>query len=140
MDRQRDGYVVLLGSIFLVTALFLPGIQEALFPDKELSGWVIAALGAAALFDVGQDSLTTILASLFISNLLFVSCIILYPFLSSVALFVASWLCGLFTVFAIVMTLFFLPNTHFAIGHYLWLTGMGLVTWGFYRKARRSKA
>lgn len=140
MDRLRNGYIVLLGSMLLVTALFLPGIREAVFPDMELSGWVITALGAAAVFDIGQNPLATILASLFISNLLLVSCTILYPFLKRVPLFVASRLCVLCTVFAIAMTLYFLPNTHFAIGHYLWLTGMVLITGGFYRKVKYSTA
>jgi len=140
MDRSGDGYAMLLGSIFLVAALFLPGIKEAFFPDKELSGWMIAVLGAAAVFDFGQNTLATILALIFINNMLLVSCIILYPFLSKTPLFVASRLCVLSTIFAIVMTLYFLPNTHFAIGHYLWLSGMVLVTLGFYRKMRHSRA
>ena len=137
MSRLREGYAVLLGGCLLVAALFLPGVKEAIFPDKVLSVWVIVAMSAAAVFDIGQDALTNILAFIFIGNLLFVGCTVFYPLLKGGPLSVASWLFMFFTAAAIAMTLFFLPSTHFAVGHYLWLTGMCLVAWGFYRKAKR---
>ena len=137
MSRVREGYVVLLGGCLLVVALFLPGVKEAIFPDKVLYVWVIVGMSAAAVFDIGQDALTNILAFIFIGNLLFVGCIIFYPLLKGAPLSVASWFCMFFTASAVAMTLFFLPSTHFAVGHYLWLTCMCLVAWGFYRKVRR---
>ncbi len=140
MDRLRDGYAVLLGVFLLGSSLFLPGIKEAIFPDMVLSSWVIVAMSAAAVFDIGKDAITNFLAFVFISNVLFVSCTFSYPFLKGGALSVVSWLCVFLTASAIAMTLFLLPNTHFAFGHYLWLIGMALVTWGFQRKAKHSQA
>lgn len=137
MVSMRDGHLVLLGGFLLLAAFFLPGIKEALFPEKALSGWVIAAMGAAAVFDFGRDALTNILAAIFLSNLTFVICTILFPWFTGRSLFLAAWLCILLTTFAVAITVYLLPNTYFAVGHYLWLTGMCLVTWGYCRKAMR---
>lgn len=139
MARLRGGYAVALGSLLLAASLFLPGIKEALFPNMALVGWKIAAIGAAAVFDIGQDIMTNILASLFVSNFLFVCCAFLYPFLKRGPLIAAFWLCCISTAFSIALTLFFLSNTHFAIGHYLWLIGMCLVSWGLHLKMKQAQ-
>ena len=132
----RDGYFVLVGLIFLLLALFLPGIKEAFLPEQTIQGWVLVALSAAALLETGKDTISTILGLCFISNSLFFICTLGFPLLHNGPLKAASWLCVLLTTFAIVITLFFVRNTHFAIGHYLWLLGMSMVTLGFFRSAK----
>lgn len=136
VKNWRDGYFVLVGLISLLLALFLPGIKEAIFPEQTMQGWVLVVLSAAALLEIGKDAISTVLGLCFISNFLFFICALGFPWLHNGPLRGASWLCLLLTTFAIVLTLFFVQTTHFAIGHYLWLFGMSMVTMGFFRSAK----
>jgi len=101
---------------------------------------MMSALGAAALFDLGEDSFANVMAGLFLSNLVFVICTLIFPIFKRSQLWFASRLCSLVLVFNLAMTLYFSSNTRFAVGQYCWLSGMGLVSIGFYLKTKREKA
>ena len=134
--NRRGGYFVQVGLIFLLLALFLPGIKEALFPEQTMQGWVLVALSAAALLEIGKDAISTILGICFFGNFLIFTCALAFPLLHNGLLQGASWLCLLLTTSAIALTLYFVQSTHFAIGHYFWLFGMSMVTVGFFRSAK----
>lgn len=131
---KRNRYSVVAGYGLTIAALFLPVVRGALFPDHEVPGWMVAVLGASALFEMGRDDLANLLASLFLTNLLFLILTAAGLLLKGRLLKTAFFLGVVNLVFNLTVTAWLLPQTRFSVGQVAWLLGLGLLTLGLYRE------
>lgn len=136
---KRFRYSVVAGYGLTFTGLFLPVVRGALFPDHWVPGWMVAVLGASALFEIGRDDFANLLASLFLTNLLFLG-LTAAGFLLRGRLLKAAFFLGVLNlVFNLTVTAWLLPQTRFSVGQIAWLLGLGLLTLGLYREAKTDR-